>query len=170
MEKPTKYKTYGKRRSLRLQEFDYSRPFIYHAIVGTKGREAIFETLEAVRIAINCLIDQASALNYEVFAFCFMPDHLHLLCQPGEGAPSLDVFIGRFKSLSTRSLAQAGFGWKIWQRGFYDHILRKEEDLWALARYIADNPVRKGLVEDYKEYPFSFIRGIKSCPIASLDL
>jgi len=38
----------------------------------------------------------------------------------------------------------------------YDHVLRKEESIEGVARYILDNPVRKGLVSDYKEYPFSW--------------
>ncbi|MBN2380988.1 hypothetical protein JXM67_14415 [candidate division WOR-3 bacterium] len=43
----------------------------------------------------------------------------------------------------------------MWQRGYYDHILRKEEDLEIVANYIWGNPVRKGLAETIEEYPFS---------------
>jgi len=41
-----------------------------------------------------------------------------------------------------------------WQKDFYDHIIRKEEKLSTHVRYILDNPVRKGLVSDWQEYPF----------------
>ena len=41
-----------------------------------------------------------------------------------------------------------------WQKDFYDHIIRKEEDLAVQARYVLDNPVRKGLVPSWREYPY----------------
>jgi len=44
---------------------------------------------------------------------------------------------------------------KLWQPSFYDHVLRNDEDLPAVARYILNNPVRKGLVDHYTEYVFS---------------
>ncbi|MDZ7623878.1 MAG: hypothetical protein U5J96_05445 [Ignavibacteriaceae bacterium] len=41
-----------------------------------------------------------------------------------------------------------------WQKDYYDHILRKEEDLETLIKYILNNPVRIGLVENWKLYKF----------------
>jgi REP element-mobilizing transposase RayT len=49
-----------------------------------------------------------------------------------------------------------GFTGMVWQRSFYDHPLRKDEDLLKVAEYIIYNPVRKGLVEDWRDYPFSW--------------
>ncbi len=43
---------------------------------------------------------------------------------------------------------------KLWQKSFYDHVIRKEEDLNSIAGYIFNNPVRKELVENYEDYPF----------------
>jgi len=42
-----------------------------------------------------------------------------------------------------------------WQRGFYDHVLRREEDILVHLRYIAENPVRRGLVDDWRDYGFT---------------
>jgi putative transposase len=42
----------------------------------------------------------------------------------------------------------------VWQRGFYDRAIRKEEDLLAVARYIVANPLRAGLVSQLSDYPF----------------
>jgi hypothetical protein len=44
---------------------------------------------------------------------------------------------------------------KLWQPSYYDHVLRKDEDTLNVARYILDNPVRKGLVKHFLEYGFS---------------
>jgi hypothetical protein len=41
-----------------------------------------------------------------------------------------------------------------WQKGFFDRIVRREEDLPGELRYIASNPVRGGIVSDWREYPF----------------
>ena len=45
---------------------------------------------------------------------------------------------------------------KVWQGSFYDHALRKDEDLLKVADYIVCNPVRKGIIQDWKDYPFSW--------------
>jgi REP element-mobilizing transposase RayT len=42
---------------------------------------------------------------------------------------------------------------RIWQKGFHDHAIRKEEDLRAVARYVVANPVRAGLVQSVRDYP-----------------
>jgi REP element-mobilizing transposase RayT len=47
-----------------------------------------------------------------------------------------------------------------WQKDFYDHIIRRDEDLGAQIRYIAANPVRKGLVNDWQEYPHTGAIGV----------
>ena len=47
-----------------------------------------------------------------------------------------------------------------WQKDFYDHIIRANEDLGTQIRYIANNPVRKGLVSDWHDYPFTGSIGI----------
>ena len=49
-----------------------------------------------------------------------------------------------------------------WQKDFHDHIIRKYEDLKAHILYVLENPVRKGLVEEWQEYPFSGCVGYES--------
>ena len=58
----------------------------------------------------------------------------------------------------------------LWQKNFYDHIVRKEESLLKIAEYIVDNPVRKELVSEWEEYPYSKVndhrhsRGLEETP------
>jgi len=157
----TRYKRYRQRRSLRLPNFDYTQPFIYYVTTSTYDRYPLFIDPEPACTTLRCLIDHAQTLNYQLFAFCLMPDHLHLLCQPLQDAVPLQNFVGRFKGASSKRLTPFKPQGRLWQRGFYDHILRAEEDFWALARYIAENPVRKGIVTSYEDYPFSYIQGVK---------
>jgi len=81
-----------------------------------------------------------------------MPDHLHILIQAGENPKDLKRFVQGFKShctVATRSVATGvATNMKLWQRGFYEHILRKAENIADIAEYIVNNPIRKGLVQD----------------------
>lgn len=83
-----------------------------------------------------------------------MPDHLHLLLVASSGDADLIEAMKRFKQ-------GTGFTYKqqerqpLWQKSYYDHVLRRDEDIRFVARYIAENPVRAGLVEHYGEYPLT---------------
>ena len=81
-----------------------------------------------------------------------MPDHLHwLLVLENENLSELiRLFKGVSSQLLNMKLQRQG---TFWQRGFYDHEIRKEEDLRTAARYIVGNPLRAGLVEAMGDYP-----------------
>ena len=72
----------------------------------------------------------------------------------GEEWSSLPRFVRLFKQKSGFAFRRK-CGLLLWQRSYYDHVLRKEELLRDVALYILGNPVRKGLVEEYAMYPFS---------------
>ena len=86
-------------------------------------------------------------------AFVIMPDHLHWLVQL-TGERSLSASMCAVKSHSARNInAAAGRKGTIWQRGFYDRAIRKDDDLVAIARYIIANPLRAGIVSSVADYP-----------------
>ena len=81
-----------------------------------------------------------------------MPDHFHWLIELQSG--SLSELMQKTKSLSTKAVNQAtGRNVGLWQRGFHDRALRREEDLVKMARYVVANPLRAGLVERLGDYP-----------------
>jgi len=86
-------------------------------------------------------------------AWVLMPDHLHWLFALAE-KNSLPEVIRLLKGRSAiglnRILQRQG---PIWQKSFYDHALRRDEDVWLVAQYIIANPLRRGLVEDVLDYP-----------------
>jgi REP element-mobilizing transposase RayT len=49
-----------------------------------------------------------------------------------------------------------GYKGRVWQRSFYDHALRKDEDIMKVGEYIVYNPVRKGIVQSWTDYPYSW--------------
>jgi len=87
-----------------------------------------------------------------------MPDHLHLLISPR--GTNLSEVLSAWKSYTGHLLRKDGLVGSCWQRGFYDHALREEEDVQRAAEYIVNNPVRKGLVEKWRDYPFSWHRWV----------
>lgn len=95
----------------------------------------------------------ATGQRFAVIAYCFMPDHLHVLAQGSDEAADFKQFVRMFKQ-------HTGFDWKrhtgrqLWQRRYFERVLRADEDTVAIARYILANPVRAGLVQAPSQYPF----------------
>ena len=80
-----------------------------------------------------------------------MPDHLHWLISD---AASMRQLVHSFKSYSTYAARTLGHRKKLWQRSYWDHVLRQDENLRKVAEYIIQNPVRRGLTDDVRTYPF----------------
>ena len=83
-----------------------------------------------------------------------MPDHVHILIEGKRPDSSLPVFVRDFKQRSSYVFRQR-YGKALWQRSYYDHVLRTDEDIRDVARYLFENPVRKGMLEDFRQFPFS---------------
>jgi putative transposase len=92
-------------------------------------------------------------------AYCFMPDHQHLIVTGRESGSDLWKMVTRYKQKTGYWLSKNGS--LRWQKDFYDHLLGRGEDLAAQVKYILDNPVRKGLLESWEEYPFKGSVGCK---------
>jgi putative transposase len=107
----------------------------------------IFHTME------DMLLDALVKANCAAHIYLFMPDHGHLLIEGKSEESDLWLCVVNFKRKSGYWLA-GNHPLEEWQKDFYDHILRKDEELIKQVRYILGNPVRKGLVEDWKEYPY----------------
>lgn len=82
--------------------------------------------------------------------YILMPDHVHLFVR-GTTEFNLGVWIRGLK----RAVAAAVLGGtKIWQPGFFDHILRSDESYSEKWNYVFENPVRAGLVSHPEEWPY----------------
>ncbi|MCJ7497019.1 MAG: transposase [candidate division Zixibacteria bacterium] len=85
--------------------------------------------------------------------YLFMPDHCHILLQGNDEQVNVLDTIDRFKQKTGFWLSK-NYPEAYWQKDYYDHILRKEEDVKKHIRYILENPVKRNMVEDWKEYQF----------------
>ena len=88
-----------------------------------------------------------------VVAYCFMPDHLHLLVQGLTAESDCRRFISRAKQYSGFYYAEE-YGVRLWQRYGFERVLREHEPTMVVARYILENPLRAGLAQRVDEYPY----------------
>jgi putative transposase len=149
------YKTWGRSRSNRLANYNYSKDQPVHVTICTDNKETIFDSGANAKIVINELLKAAIDLRFRILCYCLMPNHLHVIVSPGESALSLSKFLNIFKGRTTAVLKERKDLRKVWQRSAFDHVIRTEEDLRAIIEYIMSNPVRKGIVEKVDDYPYS---------------
>jgi putative transposase len=127
---------------------------IYLITFNTDQRKPIFAERRLATNAVSSTLDPANWQTCELLTWVLMPNHWHGLIRL-HGTSTLAGCIGALKGRSARRLRlhYPKLG-RIWQDGFHDHAVRREEDLVQLARYIVLNPVRAGLVQRVAEYPY----------------
>ena len=125
----------------------------YHVTTTTYDRRPIFTDFRAARVVIQSLNASSLLGGTLLMAWVLMPDHMHLLVQLGDD-DALERYVERTKSATARSLNRAlGTRGRVWQRAFHDHLIRDDENLQNVARYIVSNPVRAGIVKKTGQYP-----------------
>jgi putative transposase len=140
----------------RLRDFDYSDPTqVYFVTTCARKNTAPFVDERLARVVIDALLWLRSERGVRLYAYCLMPDHLHVLLQLGSSNRPLGSALGSGKKFSTQASWEMGYDGQLWQSRFYDHVMRTHEDGKRMARYILDNPVRRGLVGEAERFPFS---------------
>ncbi len=145
-----------RRNSLRLAAFDYSNP--HHVFFVTTCARQLHQPFAKSALAeqiIESLLFLSRRQDWRLYCYCLMPDHLHMALSPEPGRDDLARLMQRFKSFTTRLAWRHGYRGALWQRGYYDHIARRDKDVTAIFQYILANPVRKGLVTDPEHWPYS---------------
>jgi REP element-mobilizing transposase RayT len=118
-----------------------------------KNKKQVIARAEIVLPCSKILFAESIQSDCDVLAYIFMTDHCYILLQgKSEQADTLRA-VRNFKQKSGYWLSKNNHGIE-WQRSFYDHILRADEETDKHMRYILENPVRKEIIEDWKEYPW----------------
>ncbi len=146
------------RRSIRLRDYQYDTAGGYAVTVCTAQKEQIFGSIRGGMMRLN---ESGRAVEAEwlnlttrypsimLDEFMLMPNHLHgiiflspELIMPIKPFPTLGTVIGAFKSLSARAVGQQSGdkSCRIWQRNYYEQIIRSGTMLDAIRLYIAHNP------------------------------
>ena len=145
------------RRSIRLNEYDYSSPGAYFVTICTYNRKCFFGDVRDERVILSAVGKKAKAFfraipehfeNITVDEFVAMPNHLHgiIVIQRHNAfqhvvPKSLGSVIRTFKSALTRWCRLNGHRHFKWQRNYYEHIIRDEDDLNKIREYIQNNPL-----------------------------
>ena len=138
-------------KSLREGRFSQSgRIYLITAVI--QNREPIFTDWRLGRLVVEEFRLAQESGAAQSLAWVIMPDHIHWLMELKEF--QLTPLLQGVKSRSARAINLArGEHKQVWQRGFYDRALRREEDLLAMARYVVANPLRAGIVKRIGDYP-----------------
>ena len=127
---------------------------IYHVTTATMNRRQLFDSFPVASACARTFAGSIGSERANLLAWVLMPDHVHWLIQMSELC-SLAACVRRLKSASARQIRhEHPTVHSVWQRGYYDHALRNEESVEAVARYIVANPIRAGLVRSVRDYPF----------------
>lgn len=143
-----------KRKRLRLEEYDYATQGAYFITVCTKDKRCILGNV----VGADAFIGPHVALSHYgqiaekyirgipgVTDYVIMPNHVHVIVvlEPQAAgpmrasAPTVSQLVKAFKGLSTKRAGES-----LWQRSFYDHIIRDEADRLRIATYIQNNPAK----------------------------
>ena len=142
------------RKNLHLRCFDYKgSAHVYFVTICTADKIAHFKNDHIVQIISDELEYRRVAGEIKLFCYCIMPDHLHLLISLGESyQKNLQNFITAFKRYTSRTVKMKFVIKPLWQKNFHEHVVRREESLVKIAKYILNNPVRKGIISNWKGY------------------
>jgi putative transposase len=156
------------RRSLRLRHYDYAQPGAYFVTMVTHNRELLFGNVVDLNLELNDFgrivndeWNKSAAIRQEIEldAFVIMPNHVHCILilrdhnaratgrsplQSGPSTRTLGTFVAGFKSAVTARINQIRGtpAAPVWQRNYYEHIIRNERSLNHIRQYILDNPAR----------------------------
>lgn len=146
-----------RRKKLRLNGFDYhSRAYVYFITVCTENKQPYFQDVWLAKTIESELEFRRAKGEITLFCYCIMPDHIHLLFSLNEDFKgTVQDWVSVFKRYTARIVNELHGIKPLWQKNFYDHIVRKEESLFEIAMYIVNNPVRSGIVSEWEAYPFS---------------
>ena len=127
----------------------------YFITTVTDKRKKVFTDKLACELLINVLTYNKFYCDYSVYGFVIMPDHLHLILQP-HGTMEISQIIKKNKANFTRYYNKMNNSkGTIWQPGFYDRGLKGMKSVKETLEYIHNNPLRKSLVDDIREYEYS---------------
>ncbi len=165
------------RRSIRLRGYDYSQAGAYFITICTHNRECLFGAVgagskpalssikpaqspdsmvlneygEIVKDTWEDLINHVDGI--ELDAFGIMPNHVHgVIVFIGAGKHTLSEIVRQLKTFSARRInrKRGSQGLPVWQRNYYEHIIRNEDDLARIREYIANNPANWQSDENYQ--------------------
>src|SRR5262249_9783433 len=139
--------------SPRLKTFDYLGFYRYFLTICTYERARLFIDDQSVHLMLSQLSGTAGDQRFVVVAYCFMPDHVHILVEGNHPAADFCAFVRIFKQRSALASKQRNET-AVWHGCYFEPVLRDNEDPIRVARYILENPVRANLIQRPEDCPY----------------
>jgi putative transposase len=132
--------------------------FPHHIIQRGNNRERVFTVSVDYEKYLSFLLKYSDEKEVAVLAYCLMPNHIHLLVKPaGEEALS-KMMQGTTLCYSKYFNRENGRTGRLWECRYYSSVIDVESYLWAVSKYIENNPVRAGFVKRPEDYLYSSAR------------
>jgi putative transposase len=121
-----------------------------------------FQRDEVAELMVATLFKYRDVGEFELHEYVVMPDHIHVLVSLPDGQP-LSRIVQLIKGGFSHTLREHGIAMRtVWQSGHHDRRVRDENEFAEMVEYVRQNPVRRGLVQEAEEYPYSSAgRGLK---------
>lgn len=156
----------SRRKNIRLKDYDYSQNGYYFVTICTIDKKHILwanhvgaptgrPALSDIGIIIEKAIENIPNIyeNVSIDKYIIMPNHIHMIMvlQDNEdgrpmGAPTISQIINQLKGYVTKQT-----GYPIWQKLFYDHVIRNDKEYQEIYEYIDTNPLRWELDTYYSQ-------------------
>ncbi len=125
----------------------------YFITVCVHKRQKILDNPDAHRILQKHWRKTLDLYGWAIGAYVIMPDHVHFFCTDAASTTTLSKMIGSWKQWSAKELAAClGVRAPVWQKEFFDHLLRSNESYSEKWNYVLQNPVRAELVLDADQW------------------
>ena len=152
--KVERLQTYGQSRAVRWDRYNYKDAAVIHLTICANQGEP-FNDQRVAQMVCDSAEKSCELLRYQLFGFCLMPDHFHILLSPGDSGTALSRWLNSFKSFTTNQYQRICGLLMLWQPSANDHVCRDNETAETVMRYVAHNPVRRGLVEYWRDWPWT---------------
>jgi REP element-mobilizing transposase RayT len=136
-----------------LKTFNYIGKHRYFVTCSTEGRSKRFTDAAIASELAEQIVRTCTQRQFEVLAYVFMDDHLHLLI---EGLSDDSDFKSTMTLLRQRTALAYSRARKerLWQDGYFERVLRRNDPVAKFIAYIEDNPVTAGFPEERTQYPY----------------
>lgn len=160
------------RRPHRLPQWSYAASDCeYFFTLCAKHQGRPFTDDRLARGIIDALLWRRTRHQWQLFCYCLMPDHLHFVIRlppsvarninGGARGSLVEGVLEQIRDFKKYTTAQVwhGLGGEgaLWQKSSYDRVIRYNDSVDAAVTYVLENPVRKGLVERWEDYPYTAI-------------
>ena len=141
-----------------------AKDYPYHVTQRGNYRQSVFESVADYRQYLEWLKEYSEKYSLDIWSYCLMSNHVHFVCVPRNDnslARTLNTLHMRYSQYYNRKKGIAGH---LWQGRYYSSIL-DDMHLYTAMRYVENNPVRAGIVQEPEGYTWSSARG--HCGIVS---